>query len=356
MTKMNSALILLFILLLGIILCSFLGGRNCLKEGITNNTMQTSATSVTGPNGNTAGVVVGPQGNVFAGTNVNGNITIAQLQTIQKTTYYGPNGGSATVTQANGSFQIIVKNADGSTSIYTYTPPTSSTSSITISSVTFYGPYGGKARLIVGSGGNYFIRVYYPDGHHENYNSSSYNGTTSNTSSSNTSSSNTSSSNTASSNTSSTNTSTTQQPVETEPSYPSYSTAATYPTAGAVTGPYGNSAGYVTGPMGNTFIGTSSSNSSNYDYSSSLPQGIPSSMIPSGDEDLYILKSEVVPPVCPACPTSSACPRTEKPPPCPACARCPEPAFECKKVPNYNAINKQLLPMPVLNDFSTFGM
>ena len=340
MTKMNSALILLFILLLGIILCSFLGGRNCLKEGITNNTMQASATSVTGPNGNTAGVAVGPQGNVFAGTNVNGNITMAQIETIKNTTYYGPNGGSATVTQANGSFQIIVKNADGSTSIYTYTPPTSSTSSITIASITFYGPYGGKARLIVGSGGNYFIRVYYPDGHHENYNSSSYNGSSSNNSSSNTSSTNTS----------------TQQPVETEPSYPSYSTAATYPSAGAVTGPNGNSVGYVTGPMGNTFVGTSSSNSSNYDYSSSLPQGIPASMIPSGDEDLYILKSEVVPPVCPACPTSSACPRTEKPPPCPACARCPEPAFECKKVPNYNAINKQLLPMPVLNDFSTFGM
>lgn len=42
-------------------------------------------------------------------------------------------------------------------------------------------------------------------------------------------------------------------------------------------------------------------------------------------------------------------------PPCPACDRCPEPAFDCKKVPNYrsSAIG-QLLPMPILNDFSTF--
>jgi hypothetical protein len=46
----------------------------------------------------------------------------------------------------------------------------------------------------------------------------------------------------------------------------------------------------------------------------------------------------------------------EKCPPCPACARCPEPSFECKKVPNYNAINDNYLPTPVLSDFSQFGM
>ena len=42
-------------------------------------------------------------------------------------------------------------------------------------------------------------------------------------------------------------------------------------------------------------------------------------------------------------------------PPCPACERCPEPAFDCKKVPNYRspAVN-QFLPMPILNDFSKF--
>ena len=33
------------------------------------------------------------------------------------------------------------------------------------------------------------------------------------------------------------------------------------------------------------------------------PPGIPASQIVPGDEDLYILKSQVVPPVCPACPT-----------------------------------------------------
>ena len=88
-----------------------------------------------------------------------------------------------------------------------------------------------------------------------------------------------------------------------------------------------------------------------------MPQGIPASMIPPGQQDLYILKSEVVPPVCPACPSSSACPsKKQKCPPCPACARCPEPSFECKKVPNYNNVNNMSLPIPVLNDFSSFGM
>lgn len=58
--------------------------------------------------------------------------------------------------------------------------------------------------------------------------------------------------------------------------------------------------------------------------------------IPEGDEDYYVLKSQVVPPVCPKCPDTRACPRQKKCPPCPAPKRCPEPAFECKKVPNYN--------------------
>lgn len=94
--------------------------------------------------------------------------------------------------------------------------------------------------------------------------------------------------------------------------------------------------------------------------SSALPTGIPFSDIPDGDEDLYIKKSEIVPPVCPACPTISECPRQKPCPPCPACARCPEPAFECKKVPNYAAdaagAYSAFLPRPVLADFSQFGM
>tara|TARA_X000000950_G_scaffold289489_1_gene414167 strand:- start:4526 stop:5185 length:660 start_codon:yes stop_codon:yes gene_type:complete len=96
---------------------------------------------------------------------------------------------------------------------------------------------------------------------------------------------------------------------------------------------------------------------------------------PPGDE--YILKSQIVPPVCPACPSCppvKVCPKTgamdtDNCPPCPACSRCPEPAFECKKVPNYNSKNVDnilpesldggggidgYMPKPILNDFSEF--
>ena len=83
-------------------------------------------------------------------------------------------------------------------------------------------------------------------------------------------------------------------------------------------------------------------------------EGISKSQIPEGDEDLYILKSQVVPPVCPACPEPAACPRQKPCPACPPCGRCPEPAFECKKVPNYRSSNQEYLPKPMLTDFSSF--
>ena len=127
--------------------------------------------------------------------------------------------------------------------------------------------------------------------------------------------------------------------------------------------------------------------------------GIPKSQIPAGKEDLYVLKTSVVPTVCPTCPTcpqqQTTIPRQEPCPPCPACARCPEQPFECKKVAtvadnagtvgtvgtSYNAgtvgtsyagmagytnnnfisslagnNEPKSLPVPVLSDFSTFGM
>ncbi len=86
-----------------------------------------------------------------------------------------------------------------------------------------------------------------------------------------------------------------------------------------------------------------------------FPDGIPHSRIPKGQEHLYILKSQVVPPVCPACPSAAICATKGKPPPpCPACARCPEPSITCKAVPNYSAIANEYLPTPVLADFSKF--
>lgn len=95
-------------------------------------------------------------------------------------------------------------------------------------------------------------------------------------------------------------------------------------------------------------------------------QGLPKSDIPKGQEDMYILRSQIIPPVCPACPpvlacpkkgSCPACPAPEPVPPCPPCARCPEPAFTCKKVPDYKSESVPgVLPRPILNDFSQFRL
>ena len=265
----------------------------------------------------------------------------------QPNTFYAPYGGltATIVTDSNGQTAILV--TMGSNSILFVQSGSSSNSQNTTTSTStqyygstgypiqqtpynlsytnsqYYGPYGGSAGSVTGPYGN---TAYYAEGPNGNgvagtstnnnqYTSSQYYGP-----------------------------------------YGGSAGSVTGPyggSAGSVTGPYGNTAYYAEGPNGNGVAGTSTNNN---EYYNTLPPGIPASQIPPGQEDLYILKSEVVPPVCPACPQSSACPRQEPCPPCPACARCPEPAFECKKVPNYSAMNEDYLPMPVLNDFSQFGM
>ena len=81
------------------------------------------------------------------------------------------------------------------------------------------------------------------------------------------------------------------------------------------------------------------------------------------EDDKFMLKSQVVPPVCPKCPdfvlnAKELEKKLEKScPPCPACERCPEPSFDCKKVPNYSSsATGAYLPKPTLTDFSNFGM
>jgi len=85
--------------------------------------------------------------------------------------------------------------------------------------------------------------------------------------------------------------------------------------------------------------------------------GIKRDQIPPGEEHLYVLKSEIVPPVCPKCPEVKSskggkgggdCCKKQKCPPCPRPQRCPEPAFTCKKVPNYDAAAvDNVLPSPM---------
>ena len=373
----HGALFLLLILIAGLLLCSVLGG-SCGREGFTesvqvssgvtkNDTTDTSATNTSTSTSN--GATNYDNYDHYSGTS-------------SSTVYYGPNGGTATVTPGtNGSpYTITVTGTNGETMSYSMTDASfnssfgSSVSSMMaqFTNKTFYGPNGGSATVVTDNTGGYAVKVMYPDGsvviytnqptdpNHPtdpsnntmnggyitgpNGNSAGYitgpNG------------------NTVVGTNTNTNTNYPQQQPGYYNAYKDQYYNQPYPpptsaSAGYATGPNGNTVGYVSGPYGNTMVGASTNTNP---YDSALPPGIPASAIPPGQEDLYILKSEVIPPVCPVCPSSATCPRTEKCPPCPACARCPEPSFECKKVPNYNSINESYLPVPVLSNFSSFGM
>lgn len=81
------------------------------------------------------------------------------------------------------------------------------------------------------------------------------------------------------------------------------------------------------------------------DSVSKKEKGIKREDIPPGEEHLYILKSKIVPPVCPKCPTVVNIDKCggddSKVPPCPPCGRCPKSDFECKKVPIYQGESRR---------------
>jgi hypothetical protein len=452
----TEALFLLLILILGLFLCSFLGG-NCGKESFTSSTTSTNlvtGTTYTDRNGNSITVVSGNNGGqslqfiqVGQSTPVVLTSTPPTGVTYTANTYYAqsPLKFTATITtDSNGQSIIEVNLGNGQTIYLTQSSSTStsgSSSSSTSSSgssiqlqtgTVFIDPRGNTITVIVNSDGSQslqFVQVgqttpiilvstppsgtiaevntYYTQGPLQvkavvitdsNGQTAiivnlagqtivfSQQGSVAVSSQSN-----------DASITSTQYYGSTGSPYQTGASAMSYN-GAYGGSAGSVTGPYGNTAYYAQGPYGNTTAGTTTSpyyngtsstqyygpyggsagsatgpygntayyaeaptsNDSNQ-YDSSLPPGIPASQIPSGQEDLYILKSQVVPPVCPVCPASKNNSNNDpdgepKCQPCPPCARCPEPSFECKKVPNYNAINNSYLPQPIINDFSSFGM
>ena len=318
----TDALFLFLILLLGLVFCSVLGG-NCGAEGFASgNTDATADNNSTSTNGaSTSGAVNYDNYNHYSGSST---------QLANGTTFYGKNGGYVVVSSnQDGSQGLRVVVAGGAKPISFSSqsqpmqsqPMQSQPSAGDNSSATFYGPNGASATVSMNANGQQSIQVQTASG---TYDFSSGYGQSDSTS--------------ADSITSTQYYGSTGSPVQLS----GYSLA--YQGTGGSANPSTMSSPSMM------------SSPSTYDYSSSLPQGIPASQIPRGQEDMYILKSEIVPPVCPACPASAACPRQEKCPPCPACARCPEPSFECKKVPNYSAINNDYLPSPVLNDFSSFGM
>jgi hypothetical protein len=241
--------------------------------------------------------------------------------------FHGPNGGTARIIQTPTNNTIVITNKNGTTEIY-YINKNAGSKDMK----SYYGPNGGSAKVITLKNGNQAIEIVTPNGSKVFYYSNSAQAQTSHDSTIN------------------------QYTPETNTTGSDYTNAFANinPYSNNYTNPYINT-NTITGPAGNTY--------STYDssaYTNSLPQGIPKSMILPGQEDLYILKSQVVPPVCPKCPEPIVqCPDNNdvtKCPPCPPCSRCPEPSFSCQKVPNYNAFNQDYMPVPVLNSFSGFGM
>ena len=153
--------------------------------------------------------------------------------------FYGPNGSTARVIKTMNSNIIIITNQDGSTQVF-YLNNSNNTS---VSTNSYYGPNGTTATIVTTSDGK---------------------------------------------------------------------------TAVAITGQNGNKVVYT---QDNTYVynsqdqtindttsnitSTGSSVPSNYSnaFQSSFGQGISGSQIARGQENLYILKTQVVPPVCPACPS-----------------------------------------------------
>jgi hypothetical protein len=236
--------------------------------------------------------------------------------------FYGPNGATARVIQTPNNNTIIITNKNGTTEIYYVNGPGSNPNV-----KQYYGPNGGSAK-VVDMNGSKAVEVILPNGQKIYfYTSNVYNDSIDNTINQYASDSNASGSGS------------------------DYNSAF---TQNSWYGPMGGQVNTLTGPAGNTVA--------TYDSSAYLPKGIPKAMIPPGEEDLYILKSEVIAPVCPRCPEPIVkCPDTNsddnvKCRPCPPCQRLPEPSYSCSLIPNYNAFNPQTMPVPVLSDFSQFGM
>ena len=388
---MNGDFLFLFvILLLALILCTYLGGADCTNKRMEGMTGVNSNTYVA-DNGATARIVSGPNGtNVLTVTDKDGNSNAYSTSSgADVNTYYASNGlgGTATVTtDSNGSAIVTVTTEDGTKTVFTVQNGNGSNNSSNSSNSydnynhytgnshasIYYGPDGGTVKVIdTGNGGTLVIthkngttEIYYID--NNNSGSTTYIGPNGGTAKIITDNNGKSAVEITGPNGSKIvytedNTYTYNDNTGDVDQYSHYNgynnNGYNNVDTNSYYGPAGNSVNTATGPNGNTAVGV---NNNSGVYNSSLPAGVSRNQIPAGDEDLYILKSQVVPPVCPPAPVVN-CDHIDgennsKCQPCPAPMRCPEPAFDCKKIPNYKAFNQDYMPVPVLNSFSTFGM
>lgn len=232
--------------------------------------------------------------------------------------FYGPNGQTCQVIYQQNQYYVTITQPNGHSDVY-YVNQNQTTNTTNITTLTFYGQNGLYVKVISNNGSYNVVlvnnqnmeQIFYPTNVYLN-NPSNY--------------------------------------IQTNSTTPQNNW--TYNDSS------NNSSSSSSSSSSNNPSSSSSNNSSNNSSSSSSGNINP-------NNNLYELKSQIVTPSCPVCQqqnggSSSGSTKTKKAkkcPPCPACARCPEPAFDCKKVPNYSSANSDyMLPVPVLNDFTTFGM
>ena len=241
--------------------------------------------------------------------------------------FYGPNGQTCQIIYQQNQYYVIVTQPNGHSDIY-YVNQNETTNTTNLTLLTFYGQNGMYIRIVTNNNTYNVIltnnqnmeQIFYPTNVYLN-NPSNY-----------------------------------------------IQTNSTTPQNNWVYDPSDNSSCSNNNSSGSSSSGSSSSGSSSGSSGSSSSGNV------NPNNNLYALKSTIVTPTCPVCQQNGSSKSSgfsgsfgssgsnkyknpKKCPPCPACARCPEPAYDCKKVPNYSAASDDyMLPVPVLNDFTTFGM
>ena len=273
-----------------------------------NTTSTSTSTSESASNSSNTDIA-----KLISGTNTYDNYNY-YTKSSSPTTYYGPNGANARVINKNGTYAIIVTDANGNVSDYTINssgnkpdpnPPNNlpDNSIIIIDNKVLELVFecnnnGASAKIYKGPKGNITIVVKYPNGEVKIFSEINMQTHTGN--------------------------------IE---------------EAGVAIQKYQD---MNTSPNMNT-------NTSGL-YDSSLPPGVSKRMIPHGEDDKYILKSQIVPPVCPACPTITGCPSNKNTSPDSNSGSSSGSSSGTGSGPTpQSGSGYDYQPIPVLSDFSMFG-
>ena len=149
---------LLFIIFAGLLLCSFLGGANCYKEGYEDNDVDVTVEETTNSDGEEVKVVlINKNGEISAKIVEDGSSESYSTSQGNVNYYYGPNGEKVVAVTGPEGQKMLVETEEGYNTANTYTTTTSNGET----TVYYNQPYGNKvvvtedgAKLVSGPNGN----------------------------------------------------------------------------------------------------------------------------------------------------------------------------------------------------------